>query len=104
MESARSSAGQSGGFLNRRSEVRVLSGVPAPQTENQKRTPPLAKHIQSEVKKPDKFLETLTAAWSKAEPYALRIGLAAGALLANIGIWIANGRGRPLALPASVTA
>ena len=53
----------------------------------------MAKHIQSEVKKPDKFLETLTAAWSKAEPYALRVGLAAGALLAIIGIWIAIGRG-----------
>jgi hypothetical protein len=53
----------------------------------------LAKHTQSEVKKPDRFVETLTPLWEKAEPYALRVGIGLTVVLVLVGIWAVVRRG-----------
>jgi len=48
----------------------------------------VAKHRYSEVKHPDKFIETLAGVWKKIERYAIPASIAAVVIVVGIGIWI----------------
>ena len=48
----------------------------------------MAKTKYSEVKHEDKFHEALSRAWERIEPYALRAGIAVGALLVAAAAWL----------------
>lgn len=52
----------------------------------------MGKMRYSEAKHDDKFHEALSAAWERAEPYLLPVGIAVGALLVVIAVWMVASR------------
>jgi len=52
----------------------------------------VGKHRYRDVKHADKFIETLSEYWAKAEPYVIRVGIVMGVAIVAVGLWLLGTR------------